>query len=286
MKHTATKIIRPIAETLKPKNVTDGAGVRLNRVFGYHQTPRFDPFLLLDHFKSDNPSDYIAGFPWHPHRGIETVTYMIRGSVEHKDSLKNSGIISSGDVQWMTAGSGIIHQEMPQMDENGIEGFQLWVNLPKDSKMMAPRYQELKASEIPIIRLENNCVVKVICGEFESLVGPIKDVMASPMYLDISVPENTLFETDLPKEMNIFAYVFEGNGKFYGHDENIYEKTLCRLEDGDMISVKTGDSPMRFLLVGGSPLNEPIAWGGPIVMNTKEELDRAFYEYEHDKFIK
>ena len=266
---------------------SDGAGVSLLRVFGFHETGLLDPFLLLDFFGSENPDDYIAGFPWHPHRGIETVTYMLDGSVEHGDSLGNSGIIHAGDIQWMTAGSGIIHQEMPKAAEGGMHGFQLWVNLPASHKMMKPRYQEIKAEDVPVVKDEDGIITKVIAGEFNGVRGPVKDIIADPVYFDISIPENTTFSVDVNPDYTVFSFVFEGEAYF---DENygspVKKGQLVKLTDGNEVKVTTKDKALRFILVSGKPLNEPIAWRGPIVMNTDEELDVAFREYRNGTFIK
>lgn len=279
--------IRTVDKVLPAKATVDGAGVKLNRVFGYYETPHFDPFLLLDHFKSDNPDDYMAGFPWHPHRGIETVTYMLKGSVEHGDSMGNKGIIEAGDVQWMTAGSGIIHQEMPVSGTVGIEGFQLWVNLPSEEKMTAPKYREVKKESIPTVTLENYCTIKIICGEVNGVKGPVEDLAAGPQYLDVHVPKDTTFELAIDPSHNVFAYPYSGEGTFGSPSQSIEEKHVILFnDDGDTISVVTSDTPLNFLLVSGKALNESIAWRGPIVMNTEEELNTAFLEYETNTFIK
>ena len=250
-------------------SVMEGAGVKLNRVFAHSEVKELDPFLLLDHFKSDNPADYVLGFPWHPHRGIETVTYLITGEVEHQDSLGNKGVISSGDVQWMTAGSGIIHQEMPKKYSGTLQGFQLWVNLPKKHKMMKPRYRGITAKEIP--RIDG---VKVIAGTYKGVEGPVQDLMVDVTYLDVTC--NKSVKT---KIRNGFVYLFEGKGVFNGTE----------LEEQELITVEKElvvEGDCRFLLVEGEPLNEPIAWGGPIVMNTEEELSQAFKDYQEGTFIK
>jgi quercetin 2,3-dioxygenase len=261
-------------KTLKGIPVLEGAGVRLHRIIGNYNINDFDPFLLLDDFSSDNYIDYIAGFPWHPHRGMETVTYIIQGAVEHQDSIGNKGIIKSGNVQWMTAGSGIIHQEMP-MKSKILQGFQLWVNLPKKDKMMEPRYQEI--NEIPIVK-EENSEIRVIAGKYDKILGPVKDIMADPTYLDIITKSK--FNLTIKKNHTNFAYVFKGKGIING--TRIEAGTLIKLEDDLNIESKG----MRFLFVSGKPLKEPIAWGGPIVMNTEEELEIAFREYHEGTFIK
>jgi quercetin 2,3-dioxygenase len=279
--------VRKISRIIQGTRTSDGAGVNLLRVFGFYETGLFDPFLLLDFFGSEDPNDYIAGFPWHPHRGIETVTYMLEGSVEHGDSMGNSGIIHTGDVQWMTAGSGIIHQEMPIADKGYMHGFQLWVNLPASDKMMNPRYQEIKAEEIPVLKEENGVIIKVIAGDLHDLKGPVKDIVADPVYFDISIPANSAYTIAVNPDYTVFAFVFVGEGFF---DENlgslIKKGQLAKLTDGDRVLVTTKDQKTRFILVSGKPLNEPIAWRGPIVMNTDEELDLAFREYRNGTFIK
>ncbi|MFX1273451.1 MAG: pirin family protein [Promethearchaeota archaeon] len=278
---------RKIKLTLKARTTMEGAGVKLKRVFGYNEIPLFDPFLLLDHFGSDNPNDYLKGFPWHPHRGIETITYMINGKVQHRDSLGNEGIISSGDIQWMTAGSGIIHEEMPKRTDGNMMGFQLWANLPKSHKMMNPRYQDIKESQIPIINLDNNVIIKVICGDIQGIKGPVKDIITEPEYLDIEIPPNTEFVHEVKSKNTVFAYIFEGSGYF---DDNLdREKNVGELvvyQEGSNIKITTKDSHVRFLLISGKPIEESIAWGGPIVMNTKEELQLAFNEFNNGTFIK
>jgi quercetin 2,3-dioxygenase len=280
-------MIRKISHIIDGKKTSDGAGVNLLRVFGFYETGMFDPFLLLDFFGSDNPVDYIAGFPWHPHRGIETVTYMLEGSVEHGDSMGNSGIIHTGDVQWMTAGSGIIHQEMPKADKGYMHGFQLWVNLPATHKMMSPRYQEIKASEIPVVKEENGVTVKVIAGKLNSIEGPVKDIIADPVYFDISIPQNTTYLLNVKEDYAVFAFVFEGEGFFdEDHGKQVKKGQLVKLTNGDQVKFTTTGRNVRFILVSGKPLNEPVAWRGPIVMNTDEELDLAFREYRTGTFIK
>jgi len=296
---------RKIKKVYKAKPVMEGAGVALNRVFGYHEVPLFDPFLLLDDFRSDNPDDYLKGFPWHPHRGIETITYMLEGKVEHGDSMKNTGIISSGDVQWMTAGSGIIHQEMPKGDDKGrMYGFQLWANLPASHKMIKPRYQEIKSKDIPEIVLDNKVKIKVICGNFNNITGPVKDIITDPVYLDITVPPDIEFSMPVNKKNSAFAYVIDGNAYFCKEkkpfsyevesinyfDMNrtslIENRMLVQFDEGEEILVITEKSHVRFLFIAGNPLNEPVAWYGPIVMNTQEELRTAFDELDKGTFIK
>ena len=281
--------IRKIKVSLKSRSTFEGAGVRLKRAFGYAD-PSLDPFLLLDDFHSDDPRDYIKGFPWHPHRGIETITYMLHGNVEHGDSLGNGGVIQAGEVQWMTAGSGIIHQEMPKKDKDDtlLWGFQLWANLPASHKMMDPRYRDLRKTDIPEISLNDNKVqIKIICGEINGIKGPVKDIITDPEYLDITIDPNSEFTHLIKDGYNVFAYTVEGNGYFDEKEEELIGKeTLVIYREGDMIKISTIEDKVRFLLVSGKPLNEPVAWRGPIVMNTEEELSVAFNEYQNGTFIK
>ncbi|MCD4805985.1 MAG: pirin family protein [Methanococcoides sp.] len=296
---------RSINKIIKSRPTIEGAGVHLKRAFGFSQVPQLDPFLLLDDFHSNDPNEFLMGFPWHPHRGIETITYVLSGKIEHGDSMGNSGVINSGDVQWMTAGSGIIHQEMPKGESDGsLWGFQLWANLPASHKMMEPRYREVKSEQIPEVVLENDVRVKVICGEIEGNKGPVQDIVTDPEYLDVTIPANTVFTHPTKMGYTVFAYVMKGNGSF---DENEYTyayevedteysdldnsssigpENLIMFNDGDRISVTSGDEGARFLLISGKPLNEPVAWYGPIVMNTQEELEIAFEEYRKGTFIK
>ncbi|MBU0674961.1 MAG: pirin family protein [Proteobacteria bacterium] len=286
---------RTIKKIMTSRPVIEGAGVHLNRAFGFSEERFFDPFLLLDDFRSSEPAHYLKGFPWHPHRGIETITYVLAGDVEHGDSMGNKGIISSGDVQWMTAGSGIVHQEMPQGDALGrMEGFQLWANLPASEKMMAPRYRDVKAATIPEVVLENNVRIRIICGRIGTVEGPVKDIVIDPEYLDITVPPNTTHNHPTPGGHTVLAYVIGGQGSFgadQGKDgiqtgEMVNNRSLLLFADGDQVTVTTSKDPVRFLLVSGRPIGEPIAWSGPIVMNTQEELQLAFKEYENGTFIK
>ncbi len=279
---------RNIKHTFKGKPVLEGAGVHLKRVFGFNEIPQFDPFLLFDDFRSDEPSKFIKGFPWHPHRGIETITYVLEGDVEHRDSLGNKGIISSGDVQWMTAGSGIIHQEMPKGTEEGkMYGFQLWTNLPASHKMMSPRYRDIKSSEIPELNSGNGVKIKIICGKLGLTEGPAKDIVTEPEYFDVYIPSSTEFTLQVKKGNTAFAYIIEGSGYFCEERNRKFENTeLILFDDGDEINIKTGEEHLRFLFCSGKPLNEPIAWGGPIVMNTREELNKAFEEFHNGTFIK
>lgn len=267
-----------IIKIIKAKPTVEGAGVLLNRVFGFDNPYEFDPFLLLDDFSSDNPEDYLKGFPWHPHRGIETVTYMIEGIVEHQDSIGNKGMIKSGQVQWMTAGSGIIHQEMPKESKKML-GFQLWVNLPKKKKMMDPRYQEI--TRIPEF-LEQGIKIKVIAGNYKKTKGPVEDIMANPTYYDVEMPKKREFNLEAKKENTSFAYVFEGSGYF--EDRLVKKGELVSFKGN--LKIRTIDNTLRFLFVSGKPLKEQIAWYGPIVMNTQRELEIAFDEFQNGTFIK
>ncbi|TFG23337.1 MAG: pirin family protein [Promethearchaeota archaeon] len=278
---------RKIKLTLNSRPTMEGAGVRLKRVFGNNETNLFDPFLLLDHFGSDNPDDYLAGFPWHPHRGIETITYMIRGIVEHGDSLGNKGIISSGDIQWMTAGSGIIHQEMPKPIEGLMMGFQLWANLPASHKMMDPRYRDVLEEEIPEVQIEDGVKVKIVAGEINGIKGPVSDIITNPEYLDVSMPPNSTFSHKIKRGYTVFAYIFKGTGYFDENRDPLKNaEQLILYDDGEEIKIQSADEGLRFLLISGKPIGEPVAWYGPIVMNTQEELRIAFEEYQKGTFIK
>ncbi len=297
--------IRKIRKVLKSKPTIEGAGVHLKRVFGFSEVPLFDPFLLLDDFRSDDPDHYIKGFPWHPHRGIETITYVMNGDVEHGDSLGNKGIISSGDVQWMTAGSGIIHQEMPKGDGNGkMYGFQLWANLPSREKMMDPRYRDVANEQIPEVKLPNDTTVKIIAGEVSGVKGPVQDIVIDPEYIDVTVPANSEFRHPTKPGHTAFAYIIDGQGyccreknpftyevegiNYFDiqRDPFVGNGTLVLFDDGDEIMVFTEEHKVRFLLISGKPIGEPVAWYGPIVMNTQEELQIAFEEYSQGTFIK
>jgi quercetin 2,3-dioxygenase len=273
---------RTINNIFKSKLTLEGADVRLHRVFGYHQIPLFDPFLLLDHFGSTNPEDYIKGFPWHPHRGIETVTYMLTGQVEHGDSLGNTGLIDSGDIQWMTAGSGIIHQEMPKRYDGHFEGFQLWVNLPAMKKMIAPRYRGILASQIPIVH-HDDAIYKIIAGKVADITGPVSDLTINIEYFDVTLPEGKEFIRTTKKGHKSFLYVIKGSGSI--HDKAIRPYHGILLSDGDYVRVIAEDE-LRFLFITGEPLKEPIAWSGPIVMNTEKELEQAFRELDKGTFVK
>jgi quercetin 2,3-dioxygenase len=281
---------RSVKHLTVAKPTIEGAGVHLRRAFGFGNTSDYDPFLLLDDFRNDNLKDYQAGFPWHPHRGIETITYMLAGSVEHGDSMGNSGVISVGDVQWMTAGSGIVHQEMPKGDPNGrMYGFQLWANLPATLKMTEPHYQEIKAAEIPVVKDSDGISVRIVSGSFRGVKGPVKGIAADPIYLDVTVPAGLTKSFPVNATHNVFAYVFEGAGKFgdaSGRMERVENRSLALFDSGDEISVQAGEAGIRFLLVSGKPLKEPVAWHGPIVMNTETELRQAFEELEQGTFLK
>lgn len=264
--------------------------MRLKRAFGYADAS-LDPFLLLDDFHSDNPEDYLLGFPWHPHRGIETITYMLYGKIEHGDSMGNKGVIEPGDVQWMTAGSGIIHQEMPKNinDRNTeLRGFQLWANLPSSQKMMDPRYREVKKDQIPEVFLNNkNVKIKIICGTINGVSGPVTDIITDPEYLDITISPDAEFTHPIKQGHNILAYIIEGQGYFdQKYDQLLKNETLVLYKEGDAVKIKTKNEKVRFLLVSGKPIREPVAWYGPIVMNTQEELRIAFDEYNNGTFIK
>jgi quercetin 2,3-dioxygenase len=261
--------------------------VRLTRIFGFYEEGLLDPFLLLDFFGSDNPKDFMAGFPWHPHRGMETVTYMIEGRVEHGDSMGNSGVIGTGDIQWMTAGSGIVHQEMPKSDGGRMFGFQLWVNLPASHKMIAPRYQDIPAAQVPTVNLDNGVRVKVLAGTFNGVKGPVENIIADPEYFDVEMPENTEFVTPVSPGYTAFTYVYEGEAKFdESRDDTLRKGEGAIFGDGPQVRAATGNSSARFILISGKPIKEPIAWRGPIVMNTDGELDLAFKEFRNGTFIK
>ncbi|MCI4348772.1 MAG: pirin family protein [Thermoplasmata archaeon] len=279
--------VRPVARVFHGNETLEGAGVRLHRAFGNREVPALDPFLLLDNFRSANPDDYVAGFPWHPHRGIETVTYMLDGRVEHGDSLGNSGAIDSGDIQWMSAGSGILHQEMPQRKEGVLEGFQLWVNLPAREKMSTPAYRGLTAKEIPIVETDEGNRVKVVAGSFGGSEGPVVGLPVDPTYLDVTVPPNGTFRRATPPGYTAFAYTVKGQGRFSpSSEEPVTGQTAALFGDGDAVDVRAGEEGLRFLFVTGRPLREPVAWYGPIVMNTPDEIRTAARELERGDFIK
>jgi quercetin 2,3-dioxygenase len=298
--------IRPVKRLIHSTPTLEGAGVHLRRAFGFGNTNDFDPFLLLDDFRNDIPREYLAGFPWHPHRGIETITYVLAGTVEHGDSMGNHGAIAAGDIQWMTAGSGIIHQEMPKGDQQGrMHGFQLWANLPAALKMTAPRYQEIKAPEIPLITDDDGTAARIVSGTFWGRKGPVEGVAADPVYLDISVPPGKTKVLPVETTRHAFAYVFAGSGVFGNASEPQSVKTdivgsnkagsegqqadnrsLVLFDRGDEVTVQAGPEGIRFLLVSGQPLEEPVAWRGPIVMNTQDQLRQAFEELNRGTFLK
>ncbi|MFA5911704.1 MAG: pirin family protein [Vicinamibacterales bacterium] len=314
--------IRPVKQVITAQPTMEGAGVKLHRGFGFGKTTDFDPFLLFDDFRSERPDDYLAGFPWHPHRGIETITYVLAGTVAHGDSLGNRGSLGAGDVQWMTAGSGILHQEMPQGDPQGrMHGFQLWANLPKSLKMTDPRYQDVAAKDIPEITDDDGTHVRVVCGEFWGKKGPVEGVAADPRYLDISVAPGRTKRLAVEASRHAFAYVFAGSGAFRDASKPLPVQTelvgvsddatpfdsqavefdrmlaqdrpsmlgnrsLVLFDSGDEITVTAGDEGIRFLLVSGRPLEEPVAWYGPIVMNSRSELQQAYAELQNGTFIK
>jgi len=296
--------LRPVKEIRQSQPTMEGAGVQLRRAFGFGSTSEFDPFLLLDDFRNDNPEAYLAGFPWHPHRGIETITYVLAGTVEHGDSLGNRGRMGPGDVQWMTAGRGIMHQEMPKGDDRGrMHGFQLWANLPSSLKMTQPRYQDISATDIPEVTDDDGTKVRVVVGDFWGKTGPVEGVAADPRYLDVSVPPGVRKRFAVDRTLNAFAYVFAGSGTFRdasqpravltepasGDAPARYELTgnrsLVLFDRGDEVVVQAGDEGIRFLLVSGKPLEEPVAWRGPIVMNTPEELRQAYADLRAGTFI-
>ena len=297
--------LRPVKNISHSQSTMEGAGVRLDRAFGFGKTHDFDPFLLLDDFRNERPEDYLKGFPWHPHRGIETITYVLAGTVDHGDTMGNEGTISAGDIQWMTAGKGILHQEMPKGDDQGrMHGFQLWANLPASQKMIDPRYQEVKSAEIPEVIDDDGTKARIICGSFWGTTGPVDGIAADPTYLDISIPPLT--KKTLPVEVSrqAFAYVFAGSGKF--HNASGPQAVPTEVEDGiefvpptladnrslilfgrgDEVTVEAGEGGIRFLLVSGRPLREPVAWYGPIVMNTQQELQTAFEQLQNGSFLK
>jgi hypothetical protein len=298
--------IRPTKTVSQSQPTIEGAGVRLRRAFGFNGVDEFDPFLLLDDFRNDQPDDYRAGFPWHPHRGIETITYVLAGSVDHGDSLGNVGRLGSGDIQWMTAGSGILHQEMPKGDAQGrMHGFQLWANLPSSLKMTAPRYQDVRAGEIPEVVDDDGTRVRVVCGEFWGKRGPVEGVAAAPIYLDVTIPPGVRKSLPVETERSAFAYIFEGRGAFKAASQpfgvlteratgagetlvrdEVGDRSLVLFDRGDEIVVQAGQEGLRFLLVSGKPIREPIAWRGPIVMNTQQELQQAFSELRTGRFIR
>ena len=297
--------IRPVRRISEARPTIEGAGVKLRRAFGFGDTRETDPFLLLDDFRNERPADYLAGFPWHPHRGIETITYVLAGSVSHGDSLGNSGTMGSGDVQWMTAGRGILHQEMPRGDEQGrMHGFQLWANLPSGLKMTSPRYQDVAAKDVPEVTDDDGTRVRVVCGSFWGRRGPVDGIAADPSYLDVWVPPGRRKTLPVDMRSHAFAYVFEGSGDFRAASpplgvlteksgpsetlerERTGNRSLVLFDPGDEVTVQAGEEGIRFLLVSGRPIEEPVAWYGPIVMNTEAELERAYAELREGTFIK
>ena len=298
--------VRPVKFSRLAQPTMEGAGVNLHRVFGFGDTKPFDPFLMMDDFRNDDPNKYMKGFPWHPHRGIETITYVLSGTVEHADSLGNNGSLSDGDIQWMTAGSGIIHQEMPKGNENGaMHGFQLWANLPSNQKMTAPRYQDIKSKEIKSLVDDDGTIIKVIAGDYRGHKGPVDGIAAEPEYLDIYIPPLKFKRFPFDTSRQGFAYIFEGDGDFHNASNPVGIKvekefngqefelrdlsgnrTLVVFDSGDEVAVQAGEKGIRFLLISGTPIKEPVAWHGPIVMNTQEELKAAFNELNNGTFIK
>jgi quercetin 2,3-dioxygenase len=298
--------IRPVKRISQSTPAIEGAGVKLRRVFGFGDPREFDPFLMMDDFRGERPSDYSAGFPWHPHRGIETITYVLAGSVDHGDSLGNRGALGAGDVQWMTAGSGILHQEMPKGDADGrMHGFQLWANLPSSLKMTDPRYQDIPGLAIPEVVDDDGTSVKVICGDFWGKKGPVDGIAAEPRYLDVWVPPNKRKTLAVETYRQAFAYIFEGSGSFSGASEpfgvlhekeldgeellvrsQVSNRHLVVFDNGDEVTVQAGEQGIRFLLVSGRPIKEPVAWHGPIVMNTQAEIRQAMTDLQRGTFIK
>jgi redox-sensitive bicupin YhaK (pirin superfamily) len=302
--------IRPVKRIVQATPTTEGAGVRLRRAFGFGETSEFDPFLLFDDFRNDNPADYLAGFPWHPHRGIETITYVLAGTVDHGDSLGNRGSLAAGDVQWMTAGSGILHQEMPKGDPHGrMHGFQLWANLPAALKMTTPRYQDVSSADVPEVVDDDGTRVRVVCGSFWGATGPVDGIAADPLYLGVSIPPKRRRTLPVETSRHAFAYVFAGSGSFRnassardvrtdtvaqadavaaitGDAQETGNRSLVLFDSGDEITGQAGETGMRFLLVSGKPIEEPVAWYGPMVMNTNEEIQQALTELREGTFIK
>ena len=278
--------VRGIGRILRAYTTLEGAGVRLHRAFGSYEVPQFDPFLMLDDFRAKSPSDYLPGFPWHPHRGIETVTYMLDGTVEHGDSMGNSGTIGPGDVQWMTAGSGIIHQEMPKPVKGRMGGFQLWVNLPRSKKLVEPRYQEIRSRQIPTSSPLPGVTIRTICGAVNGVRGPVRDIVADPEYLDVTLAPDTVFTHPVKEGYTAMAYVIGGMGTFDAEGHSVVNRDLILFGNGGSVWTRSSDQGLRFLFFAGKPIGEPVAWRGPIVMNTREELQQAFREYEDGTFIR
>ena len=297
--------LRPVKKVIQSQPTLEGAGVHLRRAFGFGQTEEYDPFLLLDDFRNEKPENYLAGFPWHPHRGIETITYVLAGTVEHGDSLGNRGALGAGDIQWMTAGRGILHQEMPQGDTEGrMHGFQLWANLPSSLKMTSPRYQDIPSAEIPEVTDDDGTRVRIICGNFWGKSGPVEGVAADPHYLDVWVPPGQRKELPVETDRHAFAYIFDGEGNFRDASSDrpvrtdrvgpqgeetvdmVGNRSLVLFDTGDRVVVNAGEKGIRFLMVSGRPLGEPVAWKGPIVMNTEDELRQAYDDLRNGTFIK
>jgi len=298
--------VRPVTSVSQSVPALEGAGVKLHRAFGFRNPDEFDPFLLFDDFRNDNPDDYLAGFPWHPHRGIETITYVLSGTVDHGDSLGNTGSLESGDLQWMTAGSGIMHQEMPRGNADGrMHGFQLWANLPSTLKMTAPRYQDIKADDLPLLQEDDGSRLRVLIGNYRGKTSPVDGIAADPQYLDIHIPAGQVKTFPVDTHRRTFAYIFEGDGKFrdasqpsgvklekefagqeFTMQDNSGNRTLVKFGAGDEIRVEAGESGIRFLLISGSPIQEPVAWHGPIVMNTQSEIAEAVRELRNNTFIR
>lgn len=297
--------LSPVRSVTRATPAREGAGVNLHRAFGFGDTEITDPFLLFDDFRGDRREDYIAGFPWHPHRGIETVTYVLAGTVTHADSLGNSGELGAGSIQWMTAGSGIVHQEMPEGDEQGrMHGFQLWANLPRELKMTDPRYQDVPSAEVAVRSEDDGTIIRVLCGEYQGITGPVDGIAAAPRYMDITVPAGKTKSFAMDLESRAFAYIFEGDGSFRGASEKkgvpyevaddviaikpveVDNRSIVIFDSGDEVRVTAGEQGLRFLLVSGRPIREPVAWYGPIVMNTQAELQEAFREFQSGTFIK
>ncbi|WP_256621544.1 pirin family protein [Methanolobus chelungpuianus] len=276
-----------VRQMLKSVPITEGAGVHLRRAFTLSKAAEVDPFLMLDEFHSRDPEDYRMGFPWHPHRGMETITYVLSGVIEHGDSLGNRGTIGPGDIQWMTAGSGIIHQEMPKGNDNGeLWGLQLWTNLPASHKMMPPRYREIKKDQIPLVHTMNGTEIKVICGEVDGMRGPVKDIMTEIEYLDVTIPADASYRHPTQPSDTVLAYVLEGEGYFDPSGSSAGSGNLIVFDSDYWTEIKAGDKGLRYLLLSGKPLDEPVAWRGPVVMNTEEELRQAFEEYRENRFVK
>jgi redox-sensitive bicupin YhaK (pirin superfamily) len=302
--YTQEMSIRAVKRIIQPRPTLEGAGVHLRRGFGFGDPKEFDPFLLFDDFRNDNPDEYLAGFPWHPHRGIETITYVLAGSVEHGDSLGNRGTLADGDVQWMTAGSGILHQEMPKGDPQGrMHGFQLWANLPSSLKMTTPRYQDVQGKDVPVVTDDDGTSVRIVCGNFWGTSGPVDGIAADPIYIDVSVPPGRRKTLTVDMTRHAFAYVFAGSGSFRNASEpravktdsvgsaaaaadDVSNRSLVLFDRGDEVTVQAGEQGIRFLLVSGKPIEEPVAWYGPIVMNTEDELRQAMAEMRAGTFIK